>query len=112
MDLSIYARPRLFEQPRRGARETVGIWSVLWALVGGPIYYWKKGAMIEAIVLCVSSTPFWAFAGDGSSAGLAVLQDTTTLIWAASVLLAPVLLTMSYRRRGWTERADPDAAAD
>jgi hypothetical protein len=104
MDVSVYSRSRVFEQPHLGKIQVVGIWSVLWAFIGGPIYYWKKGAVIEAILLCVASTPFWAFDNQISDASLAALRDITTVIWAVSVAFAPVILMMSYRRRGWVER--------
>lgn len=104
MDISVYSEPRVFEQPYLGKTQVVGIWSVFGALVAGPIYYWKKGAMIEAILLCVASTPFWAFDNKSSYISLATLQDITTVIWVVSVVFAPVILMMSYRRRGWVER--------
>lgn len=104
MDMSVYSEPRIFEQPHLGKVQVVGIWSVFGALVAGPFYYWKKGAIIEAILLCVASTPFWAFDSNSSLISLAALQDVTTVIWAVSVAFAPIILMMSYRRRGWVER--------
>lgn len=69
-------------------------------LLLGPIYFWRKGALIEAIVLTVLTVlPFF-------------VPDDTPLIgsdlfsfclWGASVLFAPMLLSWSYERRGWDE---------
>jgi hypothetical protein len=105
MDISVYTKPRIFEQPHLGKIQSVGISSVFWALVGGPIYYWKKGALSEAIFLGVATTPFWAIDSDRSYISIAALRDMTSVVWAVSVIFAPVILMMSYRRRGWVERS-------
>lgn len=112
MDLSVYSHSRIFEQPHLGNMQVVGIWSVFWAPIGGPIYYWKKGALIEAIILCIATTPFWAVTGVNSSETVDFLQNASTVIWAIFVLFAPVILMMSYRRRGWDEKASRETGSD
>ena len=95
-------RRRTFRSSFGGVTQTVGIESVLWVLFLGPIYFWRKGALIEALVLGVLTfLPF-------------IVPDDTPLIgsdffsvvlWGLSVVLAPKLLAWSYERRGWDEIA-------
>jgi hypothetical protein len=103
MDLSVYSRPRTFQQPSSRVTGVVSILSVLWALLLGPVYYWKKGARIEAILLCVASVPLLMMDESSSYISAPVLWNLTALVWAASVVFAPVFLMLSYRRRGWIE---------
>lgn len=80
--------------------QTVGIESVLWALLLGPIYLWKKGALVEAIMLVVlTCLPFFV-PEDTPLIG----SDTFSFaLWGLSGLLTPMLLSWSYERRGWDE---------
>ena len=107
MDLSIYSHRRVFRQPYTGATAAVGISSVLWALMAGPLYFWRKGAMIEAALLAAAGASLWFFDAGSALISLAALRAITTAIWAGSVVLAPVLLELSYRRRGWVEITEP-----
>jgi hypothetical protein len=103
MDVSIYFQPRRFRSPYRGRSERVGGAAVLWTLLLGPVYLWRKGAMVEALVLAIAGIlPFLPLDGDGEA-----LDAIGSLVWLAGALLAPVLLAMSYERRGWTEAAAP-----
>lgn len=101
MDWSAYSRPCRFEQPYSRKTEVVGPSAMLWALLAGPLYYWKKGAVIEAILLCAAAVPLWVIDESNSLVSFSTVEDATALIWAASVVLAPLILVMSYRRRGW-----------
>lgn len=105
MDLSVYVRPRAFQQPYSKVSRAVGIQSVLWVLMLGPIYYWKQGAMIEAILLSLASIPLLFVDESSSYVSVPVLSALTTFVWAAAAILAPVLLALSYQRRGWVEIA-------
>ena len=107
MDMSIYSHRRVFRQPHSGATAAVGISSVLWALIAGPLYFWRKGAMIEAALLAAAGASLWFFDAGSALISLAALRTVTTTIWAGSVVLAPVLLELSYRRRGWVEVTEP-----
>lgn len=95
-----FVRRRTFRSPIGGSTETIGIESVLWVLFLGPIYYWKKGALIEAIVLFML-TFFPLFVPDDTP--LLSSDASSFVVWGLSVLLAPMLLSWSYERRGWDE---------
>jgi hypothetical protein len=43
IDISIYSRPRVFQEPFFKITEAVGAQSVLWSFIFGPFFYWKKG---------------------------------------------------------------------
>jgi hypothetical protein len=101
MDLSIYKRSRKFKLLHLKTTERVGGEAVLWALIGGPLYFWKRGAMIEALVIGAATLPFWAIDTEGY-----LLDGVGGLVWLGAVLFAPVLLAMSYQRRGWTDVTD------
>jgi hypothetical protein len=95
-------RRRTFRSPSGRATQTVGIESVLWVLFLGPIYFWKKGALIEGIVLLVLTfLPF--FVPDDTP--LIGSDLFSFVLWGLSVVLAPMLLSWSYERRGWDEIA-------
>ena len=107
MDFSVYARPRRFRLPHLRTTAAVGPSAVLWALLTGPFYFWRKGALIEAIVIAAATLPFWAVDSEGP-----VLDAISGLVWLGAVLFAPVLLMMSYERRGWVEVTTPPRALD
>jgi hypothetical protein len=95
-----FVRRRTFRSPIGRATETIGIESVLWVLFLGPIYYWRKGALIEGIVLfMLTFLPF--FVPDDTP--LIGSNTSSFVVWGLSVLLAPTLLSWSYERRGWDE---------
>ncbi len=67
------------------------------------IYFWKKGARIEALLLVLVCVP-QIFADPANSAiDPLLLSEIASLAWGAAALLAPVLLIACYQRRGWTE---------
>ena len=103
MDLSDFTRRRVFEQPYSKTRRAVGPQSILWSLIFGPFYYWRQGALIEAVLIAIVTLAIFFVDDDGSVSGPAALSALMTLVWLASVILAPVILAASYRRRGWVE---------
>ncbi len=103
MSMAAIFRRRVFRHPFRSATESVGVHSMLFAMLSGPIYYWRKRARIEAIVLCILSLPPLLYNPAASLLSRAALTDFVTLMWAGAVVFAPVLIALSYRRQGWTE---------
>jgi hypothetical protein len=101
-------RRRVFRHPFLKRTEAVGPHSVVLALLSGPIYYWQKRARLEAVVLCVVATPMLVYDPDSALVSRALLSDITTLVWAVSVVLAPLFLALSYHRQGWSEVAESD----
>jgi hypothetical protein len=101
-------RQRIFEQPYAKTRREIGAKSMLWSLIFGPLYYWRQGALIEGIVFAIATLPIFFVDADSSLISPELLEGLTTAIWLASVILAPILLAASYRRRGWVEvEAEP-----
>jgi hypothetical protein len=101
MDFSLYAQPRKFARPRLKKTECVGADAVLWALVSGPVFFWRKGALIAGIIAGLATLPFWGIASEG------YLADVIGgLVWLGAAALAPLLLAASYRRRGWIDVTD------
>jgi len=111
MDLSLYLRRHVFRRRQLEATETVGFGSVLWALVLGPLYYWKKGARFEALLLSLAGIPLFMFGDDDATLAYAILSDISTLVWIASIVCAPLLLAASLRRHGWVEISETADAA-
>ncbi len=101
-------RRRVFQPPFAGRTESVGVHSVMLALVAGPIYYWRKRARIEAVVLCMVDVPLLVYNPDTALISSAVLSHIATLAWAGSVVFAPFLLALSYLRQGWSEVVESD----
>ena len=95
-------RRRTFRSPISGATQTIGFESVLWVLLLGPIYFWRKGALIEAIVLFVLTFLSFFVPDDTPLIGSDLFSF---VVWGLSVVLAPKLLSWSYERRGWDEIA-------
>ncbi|MGH7075878.1 MAG: hypothetical protein ACREFD_17005 [Stellaceae bacterium] len=105
MSLDTYFGNHVYRSPFIGQSQTVsGLGAVFGALFSGPFYYWKKKAPVEALVLFTAElilfvTPNSSLGGDaflGSSwYGVA--------LWLGAAMLAPVLLPLCYRRKGWTE---------
>jgi hypothetical protein len=104
MSFADYTQTRVFQSPFLRQTQTVSGSAVIGALLSGPFYYWKKKAPVEALILFTAElvllvTPNSALGGDvflGSSwVGLAV--------WLGAAFLAPVLLPLCYRRKGWIE---------
>jgi hypothetical protein len=103
MDLSIYFESRKFRQPYLERTQSVGIVCVLWALLSGPIYFWKKGARIEAMLLAVASVPPLLADQEHSLIDPNLLSGFASLVWGAAAVFAPLLLMQCYRRQGWIE---------
>jgi hypothetical protein len=103
MDLSDFTRRRIFEQPYSRTRRVIGPKSIAWSLIFGPFYYWRQGALIEAVLVAIVTLAIFFVDDDDSLIGPELL---ITLLWLASVILAPVILAASYRRRGWVEIDD------
>ena len=81
---------------------------MIFALLSGPIYYWRKRARIEAVVLCIVAAPLLIYDPGSALISRAVLSDVATWVWVGSVVLAPFLLAQSYHRQGWREIGDSD----
>jgi len=98
-----YFSRRVFRSPFIGYTETVSGWSALWALLFGPLYYWRKRASIEALVFLIATAPLLGFADEVELLGISDSFDLGSVIWTAFALAAPVLLPACYRRKGWEE---------
>lgn len=107
MDLPGYRR-RKFRHSIFPTIETVGPSTIFWSLVTGPLYYWKRGARIEAILLLVISGSLYFYNSHSAIISYDTLWYFATAVWLVSVVGAPFLLCWSFRRRGW-EEFDPDA---
>jgi len=83
-----------------GATQTVGLQTALCVLLLGPLYYWRKGALTETVVLCLL-TFLPLIVPDGTF--LIGSDGFSFVVWGVSFLLAPALLAWSYERRGWDE---------
>ena len=103
MDLSIYLEPRKFRQPYTERTQIVGVSSVLWAMLSGPFYFWKKGARSEALLLAVASVPALFADAQHSLVDPNLLADFASVAWVAAAALAPLLLMHRYLRQGWVE---------
>lgn len=103
MDWSIYLQTRRFRQPYRERLQSVGWGCMIWAALSGPLYFWKKGAQIEALLLALVCVPPIFASATSSAIDPETLAQMASLAWGGSALLAPVLLAACYRRRGWDE---------
>jgi hypothetical protein len=103
-----FFRRRVFKHPFAEDTESVGVHSMIFALLSGPIYYWKKRARLEAVVLCTVGAALLVYNPDGALISGAALSEITTVMWAGSVVLAPLLLALSYHRQGWIEITDSE----
>ncbi len=111
MDLSVYFHRQSLRHPVLPKTESVGPRCLFGALIIGPLYYWKKGARIEAILFCLAGIPLFMYDPGSALLSRAMVAQLTTLAWLASVALAPLLIALSYRRGGWFP-ADEAADAD
>ena len=105
LDLSIYSRPRRFQDPLSKITEGVGLLSVLWSFIFGPFFFWKKGARAEALVVALSAVPLLdvSHIGNKYHVGFSEIPYLSPILWAGFAVLAPALLVMHYRRKGWIE---------
>jgi hypothetical protein len=102
---------RRFRQPFTEAVETVGLGTIWWALFSGPFYYWKKGALIEGTIMGVAAFLYLFVDPDTSLISPSLLDNIDWVVWGGFVLFAPLLMAMSYRRRGWVEITDETGMA-
>lgn len=102
MTLTEYLEPRVFRSPYLKRSESVSGAAMLWALLLGPAYYWRKQAPAEALVLFLIDAMLMLM--PGSLLGSAAADDLLGwLVWLIFALGAPALLPMCYRRKGWVE---------
>lgn len=107
MSIGGYTSTRVFQSPFLRRTQTVNAGgAVFGALIGGPFYYWKKQAPIEALVLFTLELVLFVVSNRAIVSVGAVDSATPSLVlWLGAALLAPVLLPMCYRRKGWIEIA-------
>jgi hypothetical protein len=103
MTLSDYTGTRIFESPFLRRIEKVSGGAVIGALLGGPFYYWKKQAPIEAAVLFTAELVLFVLSNQAGNAMDATIPSL--ILWLVSALAAPVLLPLCYLRKGWIEIA-------
>jgi hypothetical protein len=104
MIFDAYGSPRVFQSPFRRRTETVAAGkAIVGALLGGPFYYWRKQAPIEAIILFMAELILFVVSNRAISATAIDSTTPSLILWLGSGLLAPVLLPVCYRRKGWTE---------
>jgi hypothetical protein len=95
-----------FRQPLLNRTETVGLRSIFWTAVTGPFYLFKKGALIEGAAMLVLGLWIGFADPDVLKIDADLLSDLDWGVWGLFVLLSPLLLAWSYRRRGWVEVPD------
>ena len=105
--MGAYSSTRVFESPFLRRTQTVSAGSaILGALFAGPFYYWRKQAPVEALMLFTAELVLFVVSNRAIVSGGAIDSATPGLIlWLGAALLAPVLLPMCYRRKGWVEVA-------
>ncbi|HVM77867.1 MAG TPA: hypothetical protein VMU06_02530 [Stellaceae bacterium] len=108
---TIFSR-RCFQSPYVKAREEVGPSSVLWALIFGPVYYWRKRAPVEALVYFVLTVPMVGLADIAEAAGLPDSIDLGIVLWIGFAAAAPALLAACYLRKGWVEVTTREIGSD
>ena len=96
-----YFRTRIYRSPMGSQVQSVSGLSILWVLLLGPIYFWRKKAMIPAILFFAAEALLYFVPDD-------VLGDFDadaigSLIWLGASLAAPLLLSMCYEQKGWVE---------
>ena len=105
MSLDDYTARRTFSSPYLHQTQTIsGGGAVIGALLSGPFYYWKKKAPVEALILF--TVELVLFVTPNSRLGGDVFLGSSwfgVALWLGAALLAPVLLPLCYRRKGWIE---------
>ncbi|HEX4112689.1 MAG TPA: hypothetical protein VH020_09160 [Stellaceae bacterium] len=105
MSLSTYTGTRIFQSPFLRRTETVGGGAVIGALLGGPFYYWKKQAPVEAVVLFTAELVLFLLSNQAINSNAIDSTMPSLILWLVSAFAAPVLLPMCYLRKGWIEIA-------
>jgi len=103
MSLEASFSHRRFESPYVKAREEVGPSSILWALLFGPAYYWRKRAPVEALIYFLLTVPMIGLQDLAEETGLPYSIDVGLLLWIGFAVAAPALLAGCYLRKGWIE---------
>jgi Ca2+/H+ antiporter len=105
MNLDEYLGSHVYRSPFLGQTQTVsGLAAVFGALLSGPFYYWKKKAPVEALVLF--TVELVLFVIPNRDLGGDVFLGSSWIgvaLWLGAAAMAPVLLPMCYRRKGWIE---------
>lgn len=102
--MGAFTSTRVFESPFRGRTETVnGTGAVFGALLTGPLYYWRKQAPVEALILFTAELILFLLSNPNIAQGAVDTATASLVLWLGAALLAPVLLPMCYRRKGWIE---------
>jgi hypothetical protein len=97
-----YFRKRIFRSPLGSQTQSVSGASIVWALLSGPIYFWRKRAPVEALLLFVAQLILYFVPDETLDGDIADLLGT--LLWLGSALAAPLLLALCYERKGWMEQ--------
>ena len=106
MSLFDYTRTRIFQSPFLRRTETVnGTGAVIGALLTGPFYYWRKQAPVEAVLLFTAELVLFLMSNHAIGSNAIDSTSPSLVLWLGAALLAPVLLPMCYRRKGWIEIA-------
>jgi hypothetical protein len=106
MSLADYTATRVFQSPFLRRSETIsGGGAVIGALLTGPFYYWKKQAPVEALILFTIQLVLFVLSNRAIATGAIDSTTPSLVLWLGAALLAPVLLPMCYRRKGWIEVA-------
>jgi len=104
--MGAYSSTRIFESPFRRRTETVnGTGAIVGALLSGPFYYWRKQAPVEALILFTAELILLLLSNPDIGRGAVDTATPSLVLWLGAALLAPVLLPMCYRRKGWVEIA-------
>ncbi len=104
--MGAYTSTRVFESPFRSRTQTVnGTGAMIGALFGGPFYYWRKQAPVEALLLFTAQLILFFLSNPNIGHGAVDTATPSLVLWLGAALLAPVLLPMCYRRKGWIEVA-------
>ncbi len=104
--MGAYSSTRVFESPFRHRTEAVnGTGAVFGALLTGPLYYWRKQAPVEALVLFTAELILFLLSNPDIGQGNVDTATPSLVLCLGAALLAPVLLPMCYRRKGWIEIA-------
>ncbi|HEY5211203.1 MAG TPA: hypothetical protein VIJ42_17320 [Stellaceae bacterium] len=103
MSLSDYTATRVFESPFLRRTEMVSGSAVISTLLLGPLYYWRKQAPIEATILFTANLILFVVSLQNWSSGPFATSYPGLILWLGSALLAPILLPLCYRRKGWIE---------